>query len=926
MGQVLVWMALFATLGWLADGATGVLWGAFIGWLLGLVSARQQRKYLQLQLDAAVQPLVERVAQLEQRFAKLTRADRASQAEVVTQSAPVAATQGVDAQFASAPDSPPPGATTVDDDVSTDSTSALNNQAAQGWGSVDGSAYDPRATLLGKLYQRLICFFTDGNLVVRVGVLVLFFGVAFLLRYASERNLISIELRLTGIVLAAIVVLLLGWRFRHRPGHYGLVLQGGAIGVLYLTVYAAAKLYALLPMGLAFALMAAIVAFSALLAVLQNARSLALFASAGGFLAPVLASTGSGSHVALFSYYTLLNLGIFAIAWVRSWRELNLLGFGFTFVIGSAWGYQYYQPEHFATTEPFLVLFFLLYTSIAILFAQRQPAQKLGYVDGSLVFGVPIVAFTLQAALVRDIEFGLAISALVMAAFYIVLTRLLWQRFPTQLKMLFESFLALGVVFASLAIPLALDGRWTAAAWALEGAALVWVGVRQQRRLAPAFGVALQFAAGVAFLLDSSVRVASPPVVNGVWLGACVVAFAALFSSWWLSRHLDTFKTYTQKISVMLLLWGLGWWMVAGLREIDIHLQLPSGAHAVLVLLALTAGTLTWASKRLHWSTLGRMPIALLPILYCVALGEFAVAGVQHGWQTWGLLAWGLAVAAHLYSLWHAESHWPVGVVRLWHPAGLWLLVGLLTWELDWLIRASILQASTWHWIAWALTPGVVVALVLRWGGRMGWPINAHFNAYIGIGLGALAVYLWGWSLLASLHAGDPAPLSFVPLLNPLDLAQGFALLAALGWMLWWRSSLDTTQASKYLPVAVGGLAIAGFVWLNAIVARTIHFWAKVDWRLADLQHSVLLQTSIAILWTLTAMLVMVIARRWVNRHAWYVGAGLLGAVVVKLFLVDLSGAGTLARIVSFLVVGGLMLVIGYYAPLPPKQQEEVAP
>ena len=48
------------------------------------------------------------------------------------------------------------------------------------------------------------------------------------------------------------------------------------------------------------------------------------------------------------------------------------------------------------------------------------------------------------------------------------------------------------------------------------------------------------------------------------------------------------------------------------------------------------------------------------------------------------------------------------------------------------------------------------------------------------------------------------------------------------------------------------------------------------------------------------------------------IGAGLLGLVIVKLFLVDLSNLETVARIVSFVSVGVLMLIIGYLAPLPP--------
>ena len=44
--------------------------------------------------------------------------------------------------------------------------------------------------------------------------------------------------------------------------------------------------------------------------------------------------------------------------------------------------------------------------------------------------------------------------------------------------------------------------------------------------------------------------------------------------------------------------------------------------------------------------------------------------------------------------------------------------------------------------------------------------------------------------------------------------------------------------------------------------------------------------------------------------------------VVAKLFLVDMGNSGTLARIVSFLGVGAMLLVVGYFAPAPPKQIE----
>ena len=281
---------------------------------------------------------------------------------------------------------------------------------------------------LRQLIDATVRFFTTGNLVVRVGVVVLFFGVAFLLRYAYENALLPIELRMAGSSVFGILLTALGWRLRARVDTYGVVLQGAGVGLLYLTIFAAARMYELLPIPAAFALLIVLAAASCVLAVLQNAQALAIFATAGGFLAPVLMSTGSGSHVALFSYYALLNAGILAMAWFRFWRWLNWIGFVFTFAIGASWGYQYYKPEFFSTTEPFLVLFFLYYVGVSVLFARRQGVDIKALVDGTLVFGTPIIAFALQAAMVADRPFGLAYSALGASAFYIGLALWLQRR------------------------------------------------------------------------------------------------------------------------------------------------------------------------------------------------------------------------------------------------------------------------------------------------------------------------------------------------------------------------------------------------------------------------------------------------------------------------------------------------------------------
>jgi uncharacterized membrane protein len=148
---------------------------------------------------------------------------------------------------------------------------------------------------------------TGGNPLAKVGIVLLFFGIRVPRALRGRAGSDLHQLRLSSAAVIALGLLAIGWRLRHRSPVYALTLQGGAIGGLYLTSFAAFKIYGLLPHGLVFGLLVVICAASVALAVLQRAQGLAVLASLGGYLAPILLSTGSGDHVALFSYYALLS-------------------------------------------------------------------------------------------------------------------------------------------------------------------------------------------------------------------------------------------------------------------------------------------------------------------------------------------------------------------------------------------------------------------------------------------------------------------------------------------------------------------------------------------------------------------------------------------------------------------------------------------
>jgi uncharacterized membrane protein len=192
------------------------------------------------------------------------------------------------------------------------------------------------------------------------------------------------------------------------------------------------------------------------------------------------------------------------------------------------------------------------------------------------------------------------------------------------------------------------------------------------------------------------------------------------------------------------------------------------------------------------------------------------------------------------------------------------------------------------------------------------------------VGGGApLAVFLALWLAYANITSnGDPHPLPYVPLLNPLDIAVGAVFLVLARWLVhlpehglrdWW----DAARAPLLVLFAGGA-----FFWANAILLRTLHHWAGLPFALQPMLSSPLVQSAFSILWTLIALAVMIVATRRHLRPAWIAGAALMGMVVVKLFLVDLSGVGTVERIVSFIGVGLLMLLVGYLSPVPPRQTE----
>ena len=919
------WMGLLlgALIGAYLDGFRGFIAGGAVGFVSGLV-LRKSSLAGEPASSRRILALEQRVAALE---AALARSGTAPPAVTAGSSAPAASAAPGEAPVSGHAVSPI--AATPSDAMAAPRSpvrkGGVGEPAAGGVTRASSTVSTPRSAGPPALWS----WFTDGDVMVRIGIVVLFFGVAFLLSYFAEHVTIPIELQFSGVALAGAAMIGAGAWLSKARRTYALALVGGGLGVLYLTTFAALQLVPLLLPATAFALLAAIAVLAIVLSLALDAQALAALAALGGLLAPVLVETVS-EPLPLFAYVAAVNAVALGIAWFRTWRALDLVGFAGTFVLGLWWGYEFYEPAYFRIVEPFLAAFFLAYVALPIVHALRGAGER--RVDAVLTFGVAMVGLTLQALLVRDTRYGLAWTAVIVAAMYALLWGALRLTKNTPALTLAAAFAALALIFATLTVPLAVDARWTSAIWAVEAAGVYWMGCREDRVFARGFALALQFATGIVFLIGGFEEFAAPAFANRQFLGGAAIALSALASVCFGDRRGAALPAGERSLLHLLFGWGCVWWLGAGLAEIARHVAARPEAHAML---AWTAGSVAVAAllaRPLRWPRLEATAVVVLPALalslaHDIAHGRTSV--IEYGWAVYPL-AWAL----HFALLYHHEARATparmptdakeAGGLRPWlagaHALGALLLLGQVAWEAgEWTARVAP-RGSVWAACA-HLAPLVLYLLAVTRGeraatGQRPWPLRTFGDAYVATAGAVVAVALGlGFAALAVLNPGDPRPLPYAPLANPLDLTLMVALAALF---LWAKRHAGTAAQTLYRWLGMGA-----FIVLNGIVVRAVHHWLGVPWQLHALIASRPLQAALTLTWTIAALAAMVVATKRQLRMLWLVGAGLLAAVIVKLFAIDLAALSGLTRVVAFLGVGALLLVIGYVAPLPPPASKQ---
>ena len=313
-----------------------------------------------------------------------------------------------------------------------------------------------------------------------VGILALLFAVTFFLKYAFDNNWVGPRGRV-GIGLLAGSILY-PWSHHLLDRGYKYFSEGIAglgAAVLYLSLWAGWHYYHIFPQDIAFVAMIVVTAVTLVVAVGRNSERIAFLALVGGLITPMLVSTGENHEVSLFTYLTILGAGVLGIAWVRDWKSLPPVQFLATLVYFWGWYSEFYRADELATTVLFATVFFILFAALPVV-RSRRDGELSGLEAAIVLLNSLAYLVALRMMLWPDDRWALTVAVLALAAAHLAAERMLPEKRGTEVRLARILYAGLALTFVTLAIPIRLDGRWITIAWAVQGAVLIWSGLRAQ--------------------------------------------------------------------------------------------------------------------------------------------------------------------------------------------------------------------------------------------------------------------------------------------------------------------------------------------------------------------------------------------------------------------------------------------------------------
>lgn len=314
---------------------------------------------------------------------------------------------------------------------------------------------------------------------LRVGIVLLVAAIGFFLKYSIDQGLLSHTARVVLSAASGLAMLTVGTQLLGRKYHlFGQGLMGGGVAALYFSVFAAADLWQLIDMNTGFALMFAVTVLAGFVAVRFNSPLIAVLGLLGGYGTPWMLDTGTGNLVGLYGYMLVLGSGILGICIWKNWPLLNYLSFACTYILFFGSFNRYYEPSRFWEVQPFLVGFFVLFSTMVFLH-NLVNRKKSNLLDLLALFVNAGIFFAVSFHLVEDV-YGrpwVAAVTLGLAGFYLAHVIYFLRRQLVDRELLL-TFMGLTAFFLAVTVPLVLSKDWITVTWAVQAYVMLWIAVK----------------------------------------------------------------------------------------------------------------------------------------------------------------------------------------------------------------------------------------------------------------------------------------------------------------------------------------------------------------------------------------------------------------------------------------------------------------
>ncbi len=323
------------------------------------------------------------------------------------------------------------------------------------------------------------------NIINKIGILITIIGVIIGVRYSIEHNLINPLTRIILGYIFGISLLIVGFKLKEKYINYSAVLVSGSITILYFITFVAYSFYGIFPQTLTFFLMLIFTVFAVIAALNYNQQVIALIGLVGAYAIPFLLSDGSGRVLILFSYMSIINIGILVVSFKKDWKLLYYSSFGFSWLIFGSWiifNYQY--DKHFSIALIFSILFFLIFYAVFLVFKLKnnKPLEISNFVmlliNSFLFYSILYFLFNSEKHLQDYLGLITVLNGVIHFGVSIYV-----KKQDNQSYQLFHLIMGLALVFITLAIPVQLDGSYVTLAWVFEAAVLFWLGRIKQLKI-----------------------------------------------------------------------------------------------------------------------------------------------------------------------------------------------------------------------------------------------------------------------------------------------------------------------------------------------------------------------------------------------------------------------------------------------------------